>query len=323
MRAAALLLPLALMTGPAPSSDARLVNVDVLVYEKDTGRLAELLGPRDFVILDEGEPREVKAFQIETTSLDVVFLLYAKGYVRFAGDGSDVFAGLREAIDELRPSDRGAILRSDTNAGGAVQLMEDKRRIDARRVRGRGRVRPMGRGDRLYDAVASAMSLFPKPYDPTRRRAIIALTDDIERHSRIKLDPLTAELLEGGATLNTVVLVTGQPYISTGAATIPIPTVMSRRIGGTTPTGISIQPAVEATGGERIPGDKSRAGLPEMLRRLHGRYLLGFQAPASGDRRVFRRIEVRLTEEARKRYPSAVIRARTGYYTVVAPARQR
>jgi len=320
VKTAALLL--ALIRAPAPSSDAQLVNVDVLVYEKDTGRLAELLGPRDFVILDEGEPREVKTFQIETTSLDVVFLLYAKGYVRFAGDGNDVFAGLRQAIDELRPSDRGAILRSDRNAGGAVQLMEDKRKIDSRRVRQRGRVTPLGRGDRLYDAVACAMSLFPRPYDPMRRRAIIALTDDIERHSKTKLDALMAELLEGGATLNSVVLVTGQPYISTGGATIPIPRVTSRRIGGTNPPGVSTQPAVEATGGQTIPGDKSRAGLPEMLRRLHGRYLLGFQAPAS-DRRVFRKIEVRLTEEARKRYPSAVIRARTGYYTVEGAARQR
>ena len=48
---------------------------------------------------------------------------------------SDVFTGLRGVIDEPRPSDRGATLRSDTNAGGAVQLMEDNRKIGTRPVR--------------------------------------------------------------------------------------------------------------------------------------------------------------------------------------------
>lgn len=72
-------------------------------------------------------------------------------------------------------------------------------------------------------------------------------------------------------------------------------------------------PAVQATGGDTIPGDKFRDEFPQMLRRISARYLLGFYAPPS-DVRTFHTIKVMLTDKARERYPDALIRARSGYY---------
>jgi hypothetical protein len=87
---------------------------------------------------------------------------------------------------------------------------------------------------------------------------------------------------------------------------------------GSAPTGASLRPAVEATGGEAVPGDMASERLPELIRRIRQRYLLGFYAEPTSER-DFREIEVRLTPDARKRYPGALLRTRRGYYT--SPAR--
>ena len=50
-----------------------------------------------------------------------------------------------------------------------------------------------------------------------------------------------------------------------------------------------------------------------MIERIRFRYTLAYRAPhaVAG---TFRRIHVELTPDARRRYPSAVLHARTGYY---------
>jgi hypothetical protein len=55
---------------PRFSSHAQLVMVDVQVTEKGTGRIVELLGPKDFEIYDEGHRQEIREFHFETTPID-------------------------------------------------------------------------------------------------------------------------------------------------------------------------------------------------------------------------------------------------------------
>jgi hypothetical protein len=69
----------------------------------------------------------------------------------------------------------------------------------------------------LYDATLVATRLFSKPKDLARRRAIIVTTDDIERGSKIKVDPLIEDLLEADATLNEII--TASPADSTQIGT--------------------------------------------------------------------------------------------------------
>jgi hypothetical protein len=92
------------------------------------------------------------------------------------------------------------------------------------------------------------------------------------------------------------------------------PTISSK-IGGSTRTGASLRDAVQATGGEAIPGDLFQEKFPELIRRIRLRYLLGFYAEPTAQRE-FHRIEVRLTPEAQKQYQNALVRARRGYYSV-------
>jgi hypothetical protein len=145
----------------------------------------------------------------------------------------------------------------------------------------------------------------------------VAITDDIETKSRTNIGQLIAGVLEADATLNAAILATGQMYASVSTRSLPLPGIpsrSSRRLGGANPDGTSIGEAVEESGGEMVPGDRFLDEFPRMLRRLRGRFLMGFYAPPVRGR-VYRKIEVKLGDAAKARYPNAVVRARRGYYS--------
>ncbi|WP_321476395.1 VWA domain-containing protein [uncultured Paludibaculum sp.] len=299
---------------PRFSTNVQLVMVDAQVTEKNTGKILELLSPNDFEVYEDGRRCEIREFQFETTPLDVVFLTYAKSGWGPAKDINDFRRGLNLAPAELRATDRGAVLRTDSASKVDLQMTDDLEKVRHALVFGTPHI-PTGH-DHLYDATRVATTLFPRPKDRTRRRSILAITDDIERGSKCTLAQLITELLEADATLHVVNVVLGKQgarEIGIGGGRIP-------RIGreiGRARTGGTLRDAVEATGGEAIPGDLFQERLPELIRRMRLRYLFGFYASPTRQRE-YRTIDVRLSPEARKRYPNALVRARRGYYA--APA---
>lgn len=92
---------------------------------------------------------------------------------------------------------------------------------------------------------------------------------------------------------------------------------IEREIGGSR-SGESLLAAVEATGGDAVPGDEFDKALPELMDRIRMRYLLGFYAEPTLQRQ-YHALEVRLTPEALKLYPGALVKARRGYYTDPSP----
>jgi len=297
---------------PHFSSDVPLVLVDVQVTERGTGRVIELLSPSDFEIYDNGELREVKEFQIETPPLDVVFLTYGKTGLGPIKDIREFHKSLDAAAKALRNGDRGAVLRTDSEHKVDLHMTDDLEKVRHALVRG-DKYRT-GR-DSLFDALKIAAGLLPRPKEASRRRAIIAITDDVERGSRTTMSQLITELLEADATLHAVVVALGrQARREVGFGGVwGIPRV-SREFGGGPRQGDSIRAAVEATGGDAISGDMLQARFPELIHRMRLRYLLGFYAPTTS-RKEYRTIEIRLSPEAKGQYPNAVIRARRGYYT--------
>ena len=160
---------------PRFSSNVQLVMVDVQVTEKGTGRVFDLLGPKDFEVFDNGVLQQVREFHFETTPLDIVFLTYGHPGWGTAKEMINEFRrGLNEAVDELRPGDRGAVFRTDSESKIDLYMSEDKERIRHALLFGDRRYRS-GR-DHLYDA-ARVATLFPKPKDRARRRAIVVITD--------------------------------------------------------------------------------------------------------------------------------------------------
>jgi hypothetical protein len=69
----------------------------------------------------------------------------------------------------------------------------------------------------------------------------------------------------------------------------------------------------EDTGGEWVKAERADQSFNEMIERIRSRYLLAYHEPASTPG-LFRHLSVALTEAAKKRYPLAELRARSGYY---------
>ncbi len=301
---------------PRFSANAQLVMVDVQVTEKGTGRIVELLGPKDFEIYDEGQRRDIREFHFETAPIDFVFLFYGKTGIGPAKDINAYHRGITAAFAELRHGDRAALLRTDSKTEIDFPLTDYERAKYA--LSGGLRSRYRQGYDRLYDAAKLATTLFPRPRDPARRRVIVAVTDDIERGSKTDLNHLITDLLESDATLDEVVCVWGkQPSPEAGVGGVYGTPRVNRRVGGGPRAGASLRDAVLATGGEAISGDLIQEEFPELMRRIRMRYLLGFYAGPTAQRE-FRRLEVRLTPEAQKQNPNALVRARRGYCSVPA-----
>jgi hypothetical protein len=70
----------------------------------------------------------------------------------------------------------------------------------------------------------------------------------------------------------------------------------------------------ERTGGEAVEGlGKVNEMFQKMIERARSRYFIQYPAPPAGPG-AFRRVRIELTPEARRKYPDAAIRARSGYY---------
>ncbi len=295
------------------STEVQLVTIDVQVTEKGTGRVLDLLSPRDFVVYDDGKQREIRLYQFGTMPIDFVFLSYGKSGWGTLKDRQEFNRGLNAAPAEMMAGDRGAVLRTESASKIDLSMTDDREAVRFALVRG-GKYAPGY--DHLYDAVRAAISLFPGRKEPGRRRTIVTITDDLESKSKTSLEQLITDLLESDVTLNEITLAFRRATGEIGfGGTWGTPRI--RRQIADEPSGASLLEAVEATGGQGVPGDLFRERFPALIRQIRMRYLLGFYAQPALTRE-FHSIEVRLTPEARLRYPDALIRARSGYYSVAA-----
>jgi VWFA-related protein len=293
--------------------DTRLVSLDVRVVDARTGEIPELLGPRDFEVYADGQRIPIRNLEIETPPMDLVFLIYLSNPgLSSPLDRKRYGQGLRAAVTALRREDRAGVIRGSGTRGVLLPMTGDQAAIREALLR-----RAQPDKNRLFDAAASALSLLSGQTSLARRRAIIAITDDIERHSETKEDALEEGLLRAGVTLHEVMLalipggvrtIGGEPRI--GPLHIPINGAVG---GGVSPSGGSLGNLVRATGGESPIGDDFDVALPALIHRLRMRYILTVAAPAAA--RAFHKIEVGLTPESRLAHPNSTVCTRVGYYS--------
>jgi len=287
---------------PKFEANAHLVMVDAQVTEKVSGRIVDLLGPQDFEIYDDGKLLAIKEFHIETVPLDVVFVFTGFDGLWDAGDMRKFARVATAALSELREGDRAGVIRSAGDKGVTAPLGEDFR------LATRALILPtsLNRKNCPIDAARNALEMFPRQDEYTRRRAVVVLTDDRDGCSRTTSEALASDMMNAGVTLNIVTL-SAKPREGEGGIGN-----VRWKIRKPAQSGAGLLPAVAETGGEVVPHSQFETGFPELLRRVRGRYLLGFYSEAEAQPR-FHRIEVRMKEEARKRYPNVEIKARRGY----------
>jgi Ca-activated chloride channel family protein len=296
-----------------------MVLLDVSVTRADGGPVPGL-SAEDFVVREDGVPREVSFFrglsETSPTPLSAVLLIDASSSM----EGTPM-EGAREAassfVHESPENTEIAILSFD----GDTRLLSDGFTRDrAALASALDGLRPGG-GTALYDALLEAERLFEKARNP--RRAIVLSSDGCDLDSRARFEELEQRLASSEASLYAVgqyrdssrdLYLTGKKYFK--------PPSLDENLN---PVWV-LRHLAELTGGRAFfprQGEPTAPTFQDIARELSHQYLLGFDPGTEGQENEnqgeeetgvprFRRLEVEL------RSPpggagSYVVRARRGY----------
>jgi VWFA-related protein len=135
------------------------------------------------------------------------------------------------------------------------------------------------------------------------RHAILIVTDNLGMNYQLPDEKVIRSLYNGDVVLNAIVV---------GKARRPEPDRPGRY---TNPdfTVANVFDLSEKTGGEAVKAEEAGRAFSEMIERIRTRYALHYRPPQARAG-TFRRIRVDLSPEARRRFPNALVRHRSGYY---------
>jgi len=272
-------------------SDVALVHVDAEVREG--GRPIEDLGKESFRVMDKGKPQTILYFGHEEEALDVLLLFDA----RLRPDVKRVAEAAHTALSDLRPGDHVAEMAFRGTPGDCKTdvILDFTGDLEAAERSIGNQVLPELESNALdlcstMAGLAGAARHFLGQPNSNRRRSIIIITDDrpfLGRSDGVrdlwKADAVVLGVIAHGAGFALSI----GPYRGAGYA-------------------------ADKTGGDILKTNDAAEGLREMMHRLRTRYSLYYAVPQgrSGEER---KIRVQLAPDAAKRYPRAVVRARTGY----------
>ncbi len=263
----------------------QLVNIIATVRDS-AGALTTDLTKEDFIVLDEGQPQEIRFFdRQEGTPLAITLLIDSSGStakdLKFEQDSAAKFL---HAL--VRHQDRVALYAFNQDVDEVVGFTNDPKRLE----RGLKAIYPAG-GTALYDAIFLASN---ELHRQEGRRVIILVTDGDDTTSRINYHQALHAAQDADAAIYSVIVV-------------PILSDAGRDIGGEH----ALITLSQDTGGRafqpRVATELDPA-FADLARELRTQYLLGFYAQPMRDAREYRRLEVK------SKNPNFTIQARKGYY---------
>ncbi len=296
-----LLLVLALVWAQEPAtfrSGVTLVHVNAEVLQGN--RPVADLDKNSFRITDAGKSQTILYFGHEEEPLDVALLLDERPEMRPVIQ--QVADAAHSTLGELRKEDRLAVMtfgaiegrcRADIIANFTTDHDAAERIIATQVLKGESYPANLNCG--VHAGLVGASALFRREPEARRRRAIIILTDD----KGTSLKPAAVrntlhELWQADAVVLGVIVRSGAVAFSIG------------------PPYRGVRYFAGQTGGDALDTKDPAPGVQQMLNRLRSRYSLYYALP-QGKAGEERKIEVQLASDAAKRYPRAVVRARTGY----------
>lgn len=323
---------------PVFEVESNLVPISAQVIDRETGQPVTGLKRSDFQVLDESLPSELVVFDDSPAQLDILLLVDVSGGYTNQHINSCSLALRRsltawDRIGLMSFSDGAFRKRADfTNDNALVMRGWD---LVFGKDRNNGLRAP--KTSRLYDAIRAA-SEYILATRTTRRRALVVVTHNREAKSKAGQQTALDALLESSATLEAVVLpqessaggftlggvFRGGTRDSSRATRAPSfldslgsVDAFARESGGQTLR-------LDLTGGSRTASGPVRGAdwafdtigplVSNLMSRLRSQYMLGIRGAAAGEHQ-FRRLTVRLTDEAQGRYPNAIARSRAGYWT--------
>ncbi|MBS1824816.1 MAG: VWA domain-containing protein [Acidobacteria bacterium] len=269
-----------------------LVRADAQVIE--SGNIVRNLTKEDFILRDNGEPREILYFGQEDEPLDVIVVLDTSGSMDKAIQ--QVRDAAREALRALRPTDRVAVTRFTRHPSTAIPFTEDRARVE--QAIAEICSRPFGGGTDILGALQHASDQFLGLARTRRRRAILIITDG-QSQSYSPQQAALRKLWEADAVLNAL-QVKGPRFLNGG---------MNLRMRL---MGVDLKELAAETGGEVVKATRIGDDFQRTLERMRLRYSIHF-APKEGTSGQQRAVSIELSEAARRRHPSARVHARKAY----------
>lgn len=254
----------------------------------------------DFVVTDENQPQSIVSFSHGEERLNLLLLLDISGSMQKYID--EIAQTARDSLEHLRPGDRVAIMvfarRSAVHQGFSDNLAETARQIGSA-----VKTWDVGSSTLINSAIVDAAHYMDSHAGPDGRRAILIITDNLSMSYRLTDGQVIRELDKADTIFNAIV---------TGRAIRPRP-LEPGKYANPDFTPADVFHVAEETGGEWVKAERASESFNEMIARIRSRYMLAYHEP-SAEQGSFRHIGVSLSDSARRRYPLAELRARSGYY---------
>ena len=291
--------------------NVQLVQVDVQVMEKKSGRPVGSLNREDFQLYEDGVQQRIAELTRDQLPLSVVLLFDLTDTVRPVL--KPLAAGALEALQHLKPDDAAAVMVY----GASTQLLQDFTTDHQQVVAAIEKASAMESGEPAYfnEAVFAASAQLAKARNPKSRRTIIWLTDNVpnipsgRQHTEKEA---FRQALETGTVVFTLLERSGLSDFFAAAYTrnpLFAPVRMHNPPG-------DVHKYAERTGGAVMKSSKEEvsAKLAQMIDEIRTRYTIGYYPAVKQPKGTFCEIRVRIRAETSKRDGPLLVRTKTGYY---------
>jgi VWFA-related protein len=288
--------------------DTNLVVLDVQVLSRKTGENITGLKPADFELYEDGQKQEISHFSHDKLSLSIVLLMDISGSV--SPVLKEIQAGALLALERLKEADEIALIAFSSE----TQLVQDfthDRRLIIDKIGSIEKSPAIGQGTSLFDGLRTAALHMNKAGNPSSRRVIITITDNVawEYHfSGLSEQEVLEQVIDSGSMVCGLVVAGAisktERLFQSGRSQKDI---FRRQM--------SIDPFANQTGGEVLNATRvdinSRLAL--LVDHLRTRYSLGFAPRRERADGKYHRLSLSLRADVRKQLGDVVVRARQGY----------
>jgi VWFA-related protein len=295
-----ILTPLGAQSSDAPLFKAGVADVRVDVQVTEGKDLIKNLTKDDFVVTDESQPQTVVSFSHGDEPLNLILLLDISGSMQ--KNIELISQTARTALNHLRPGDRVAIMVF-AKTSELHQDFSDNLAETARQIPKAVENHDVGTTTQINAAIVDAAHYMQEHAGPGGSRAILILTDNLSTSYQLTDGQVIRELNKADTVFNAIV---------TGHAIEPKPPTPSM-FPNPDFTPANVMHLADDTGGEWVKAVQADQSFNEMIERIRSRYMLSYHEPTATPG-LFRHVSVTLTEAAKKRFPLAELRARSGYY---------
>jgi VWFA-related protein len=291
--------------------NVELVQVDVQVLEKKTGRAVGSLTKEDFQLYEDGAPQQIAELSRGQLPLSVVLLFDLTDSVEPVL--KPLAAGALQALQHLKPEDEVAVMVYAASA----QLLQDFTTDRGQVVAAIEKAGAMKSGDPAFfnEGVFQASMQLSKAKNPKSRRSIIWLTDNVpnipsdRQHSE---NDAFREALETGTVISALLerSALSDFFIATFSKN-----PMFAPFRAHNPPG-DVHNYAERTGGEVMKSSKDEvsAKLAQLIDEIRTRYTIGYYPSVKQPKGKFCEIKIQIRAEAQKREGRLLVRTKKGYY---------